>query len=48
MQRPDFLFRSEIRKNSLSNIEEVSRKLNSLAAEYPFCVLYKPKANDPL
>jgi hypothetical protein len=28
--------------------EEVIRKLNEIAREYPFCVSYKEKSHDPL
>ena len=28
--------------------EEILKKLNSLAGKHPFCILYKPKKNDPL
>ena len=28
--------------------EEVIRKLNEIAKEYPFCVFYKEKSHDPL
>ncbi len=40
--------RIPLKRNSLKESEENSKKLSSIAAKYPFCIIYKTKNNDPL